>query len=91
MIKKAWIFVCEHGYVFMLVGIALIVAAAIMLVQSRQAGAPFGPLVWPTAIVGVVIYVLGRAGVAGRNRWSKRKEALQDTRSDSQGPKDEGA
>jgi len=83
MIRKIWIFVREHGRILMLVGMAFVITAVAILFQSRQmSGAP-SPLVWPAAIVGIVIYVLGRVGVAldARARQRESKEQASDTES----------
>jgi hypothetical protein len=81
MIKKLWSFICEHGYAIMLAGMVIVAAACIVLFRSRQADSQLGSFVWPIAIVGLAVYILGRIGAAMKNKAGKRREASADTSS----------
>jgi len=78
VIKKAWSFICEHGYSLMLAGMGIVVVAGIMLIRSRQAGDPLGAYVWPIAGAGLAVYILGRIGVVCKNKAPKKQDASDD-------------
>ncbi|MBD3392738.1 MAG: hypothetical protein GF418_11610 [Chitinivibrionales bacterium] len=71
MLKRAWDMLCEHAYAVMLAGMAVIIAAGVLLMRARGTGGPAGSYVWPVAIAGLAVYVLGRIGALCKNRRGK--------------------
>jgi hypothetical protein len=81
MIKKAWDFISDRGYIFMAAGICIVIVAAVMLVKDRQAGEVPGAYIWPLAATGLGVYIIGRIGVMSRNRRDRRRRMNRDSES----------
>ena len=82
-IKKVWIYISEHGYAFMLAGMVVVIAAAILLVRYRQGGESPAPFVWPIAVIGLIIYILGRLGTMHKNRRRQKLDIVEKSDSHS--------
>ena len=89
--KKIWSFISEHGYGFMLAGMGIVVIAGIMLMRTRQAGGFLGPYVWPVALAGLGIYILGRVGIALKSAAGRKKAVpgKPDSHGDAESSKEE--
>jgi hypothetical protein len=77
---KALDFVCDHAYAFMLVGMVFVIVAFLMMFNLRGSGnAGMVRVTWGVGIVGMVIYLVGRAGVVYRDRRTVASDGPEDT------------
>jgi predicted tellurium resistance membrane protein TerC len=75
---RVWDFLCEHGYAVMLVGMVLVAAGAIMLIQSRQSGIMLRQPAFVVAGIGIAVYLTGRVAVVLRDRHREKKKRRED-------------
>ncbi len=72
MLNRVWNFICDQGYMIMLVAMGIVIAGALMLVQGKRTMGPIVQFAWPIIITGLAIYLIGRIGVAFRGKRKSR-------------------
>ncbi|MBD3314601.1 MAG: hypothetical protein GF344_02330 [Chitinivibrionales bacterium] len=80
---KLWDFLVEHGYAVMLVGMVLVAAGAVMLIQGRQQGLGLREPAVIVAGIGIGVYVTGRVAVLLRGRHRAKRKKEQEHKDDS--------